>query len=386
MKTTEVLNKFLKGKNLRPNSIRNYTYSMNYLAKFSPDFPSKSGEINEWLHWLTSQHLNDTSIFNCYTLVKSVANYMSRHYDLPNPFKNDKGTNIVDRPGVARKHHRIYKSETLATIINACETDDERTLLLTFIDSSCRTSDLADLKGKMIEDNSFTVPGKEGESTYRLDPKLCLILKAMAGDPDSYVFKASRFSPAGRHPGLHTSGNALSMRIRRICIRAGITGNKIGAHTLRHSSGSLIARKTGSPLAVKALLQHADIKTSMVYIHEVEEEIARDTSPLKLLGEDIFKSDNPNFKQTAMLTAGTSTEIIPLETTPPDPTDSLLQSSYPIVPEGTHIRAALNYEDILLIRRAFIALSQYGQVIPDGSASRTLFRRMIRKVHDTKSP
>jgi integrase len=369
MKTLEVLDKYLSGKNLAKNSIMAYRQYFRTLNEFTPEFPTQSGIINEWIHWLsTNKHLADTSIKHYYTAVQAIARYMTKNYDLVNPFLK------CDPPTVLHKQRRIFTPAQIAIAITACKTDEHRALMLGLIDSTCRIEDLAGLYGRDINTNSFkTTHGKEGGHTYRLDPHLCTIFKQLAGDDNSPVFKSKT------DPSQPATAGALGKRINRILLKAGFTGAKLGPHTFRHSSGSLIAKATKSALSVKAILGHSDIATSMGYIHEIETELAQETSPLKLVAEQIFKDNpnNPNIRQTAMLTAGQSTEIV--ATNPPNPTDTLLQTSYAIVPEGTHIRPLLKYEDIQLIRRAFIALSQYGEILTDGSATRDLYHRLTRK-------
>ena len=374
MKTLEALDKYLSGKNLAPSSIQVYHFYFKDLETFTPDFPSSSGQVNEWTHWLkNTKHYKDTTIFVAYKSVQAVARYMNKHYDLLNPFLK------CDPPTVLHQERRIFSPQQIALAINACKLDHERALLLALIDSACRIQDLSGLYGRDIDTNCFHArKGKTGGHTYRLDPHLCTIFKQLAGDDNLPVFKQI-------HNGLTldtpASVGALKKRIHRLLLRAGFTGAKLGAHTFRHSSGSLIAKATKSALSVKAILGHSNIKTSMGYIHDVETELAQETSPLKLVAEQIFKDNpnNPNIQQTAMLTAGQSTAIISTESTPPNPTDTLLQGSYATVPDGTHVRTLLKDHDIRLIRRAFIALSQYGEILTDGSATRELYRRMLRK-------
>jgi integrase/recombinase XerC len=379
MKTLEVLDKVLKGKSLRKNTIIAYNYTFNLLNQFTPEFPITPGQINEFLSWLsTNSKLNDSTRQLCYGNIKSAANYMRSFYDdnFPLPFK--KGM----KPRLAKKQHRIFSSAQLASIINACKTNDERALILGLIRSAARSSDFANLQGKMIGDNSFTVPGKEGTSTYALTPQLCTIFKKMAGSPDGYVFKGDKNAHTNSQNQPMTA-NAISLRVRRILIRAGITGDKLGAHTLRHSSASLVARKTGSALAVKALLQHAKIETSMVYIHDVEEELSRAIDPLKLISEELFANGSDvNIKQANLLTDGNpSNAIVPVEPTTTNTVDELIASSYPI-PPGTfkEIRPRLTREDVLAMRRAFICVSQFGEVPSDASHLNNLYRTLLRRV------
>lgn len=54
-------------------------------------------------------------------------------------------------------------------------------------------------------------------------------------------------------------------QLLKICERAGI--RRIGWHTLRHTFASHLAEKGISPIAIKELLGHSDIKTTMRYAH-----------------------------------------------------------------------------------------------------------------------
>ena len=54
-------------------------------------------------------------------------------------------------------------------------------------------------------------------------------------------------------------------KLLKICARAGI--RRIGWHTLRHTFASHLAEKGISPITIKDLLGHSDIKTTMRYAH-----------------------------------------------------------------------------------------------------------------------
>jgi integrase len=149
----------------------------------------------------------------------------------------------------------------------------EYALIMTLVDSGCRIGGLSILKGGDVGDSWLNVTEKTGERRDRLDAKLCDVLRRMAGVDYNLVF------------GL--SDKALSMRFFTICRRAGLKGEKICPHTLRHSSAYLVAADTKNVMAVKAFLQHDNIKTSMIYVHDVEEEILKGISPLKLVADRI---------------------------------------------------------------------------------------------------
>jgi hypothetical protein len=135
-------------------------------------------------------------------------------------------------------------------------------------------------------------------------------------------------------------------------------------------------------MAVKAILQHDDISTSMIYIHDVEDELQKGISPLALVAERV--SDNMKVKQLPM---GKSDEIegeiegeIVEVSDAGDVVDDLVLEMFPEVSGGVKIRPLLNAEDLELIRRGFLAMYDSGKYDADIGKARELMKRMTRKV------
>jgi integrase len=377
MKTLDVMGKYLSQHVLRPNTIQKYRDIFNYLNEFSPEFPTSSGIINEWIVWLrNTKKLADITTHRHYTMMRSVANYMNYQYDIPNAFLKSK------RPTFTKKPRRYFTAQELARIISSCRTDIERAIVMTCIDSGCRIEDLSGLKASQISTHGFTTSTdkKTGSHTYRLDPHMCNALKALAGSENGYVFCSNTFG-GKLIPDKPASPNALAGRVRNILIRAGFKGSKLGAHTFRHSVGSLIAKSTKSALAVKGILGHADINTSMIYIHDAEQEAAQEISPLQLISDQVFtnESNNPNVIQSHLISDGKSTALIPTLPSESNPTDILREQSYPIPPKDTIIRARFTFDDLMLIRRLIFCMYNTDHVPDDEAYTNKLWHRMLRR-------
>jgi hypothetical protein len=238
-----------------------------------------------------------------------------------------------------------------------------------------------------LDDTGFNAPeSKGGQVHYRLDPFIITALQNHANmnniTPEQYIFTYHKFGKGGTasHHGDMMKPNSMTTWVRRILKQAGFTGAKLGAHTIRHSVASLIAKETGSPLAVKGILQHANITTSMLYIHEVEEAKAQETSPLKLVAKSITQSGkhSDNIKQSLMLTDG-NTAIVPINEQRSS-IDEIITSAFEEVPENlSTTRPRLSKQNFELIRRALICLCQYGEILSDGTEARSLWTRMTRK-------
>jgi len=281
---------------------------------------------------------------------------MEVNYEMKNACKG------LGAPKVQKRKRRYFKAEEIVRILQACKSDYDVALIMTLVDSGCRVGGLTNLKGSDVGDGWLNVKEKTGQRRYRLDIRICEALRRLAGSDDGLVF------------GL--SSNALSMRVIRICKRAGLKGEKLGPHTLRHSSASLVAEETKNVMAVKAFLQHDNIQTSMIYVHDVEEEILKGISPLKLVADRINDSEIFTQKQLPMKGSEDGGEIVVVD----DGVDALLVEMFPEIGEGVVIRPLLKTEDLILIRKSFMEMAGRERYSGDAGRARELLKRMLRRV------
>lgn len=355
MKTLDVLKEVLAGKRMSDSSRRNYKAVFDSLNKFSEEFPAKPIEVNKWMVGL--EKYSDQTVRLWFTILRNASEYMEANYAMPNPCKG------VDVPKVKKRQRRYFKAEEIVRILQACKGEKEYALIMTLVDSGCRIGGLARLKGGDIGDCCLNVNEKTGQRRYRLDARLCGVLKRLAGGNDNLVF------------GL--SDKALSMRVIRICKRAGLTGEKLGPHTIRHTSASLVAAETKNVMAVKALLQHDNIQTSMVYIHDVEEEIQKGISPLQLVADRITDGELLKQKQLPEVTVLDGRDD---EEENGDGVDDLLVEMFPEIGDGVEIRPLLKTADLMLIRKGFMEMTIRGRYSADVGKARELMKRMLRRV------
>lgn len=351
MRTMEVFERVLRGRRLSKRSRENYKLVFESLAKFSEEWPESVGVAQEWIGSLV---FADSTVMLWFSLARSAGRYMQKVWKLENPFES------VEKPSVLKKKRRYLKAEEVLRVVQACGSEYEGLLVMTLIDSSCRVGELAGLRGEDIGDNYFVVRGKTGERRYRLDSRLCEKVRGLSED-GKLVFG-----------GVSSSG--LSMRVMRIMRRAGLKGEKLGPHTLRHSSASLIAKETGSVLAVKAILQHDSIDSSMVYIHDVEEEVQKRISPLALVakyGGETRQLSLPGPGETSA-DAEVVNEAVAI--------DDLVEEQFAVIEDGVNVRPLLKTEDLRLIREAFISYVRSGTAGRSEFRCRELLKRLLRRV------
>jgi integrase len=356
VKTVEVLNRVLAGKRMGESSRASYEAVFRSVAKMYDEFPSRSAEVNEWLVSLAGY--SDQTVRLWFSILKNACKYMEANFEMINPCK------AVDAPRVKKRKRRYFGADEIVWIIRACRGEVEQALILTLVDSGCRVGGLSKLKGRDVGEGWFDVKEKTGDRRYRLDVRLCRLLKGIAGGDDNLVFG--------------TSGSALSMRVIRICRRAGLKGEKLGPHTLRHSSASLVAEKTKNVMAVKALLQHDSIQTSMLYIHDVEEALLKgESSPLKLVADKVKESGLYQPKQLTMKAGSGGGDVEAVED---DGFDEVVGDMFPVIKEGVKVHSKLKYEDLMLIREGFMELARRDRYGSEVGRARLLFKRMLRKV------
>jgi len=349
VKTLEVLDKVLKGRRLSKRSQSNYRLVFRSLSEYTEDWPVSVGVAQEWLTSLDG--FADRTVELWYSIARSAGRYMDKVWKVDNPFEQ------VERPSVRKKKRRYLTADEMARVIRACKNPGEALLVMVLVDSTCRIGELAGLRVADIGDDGFLVKGKTGERRYRCDGKLCRVMKEATMD-GGFIFGG-------------VSGSGLSMKVMRIMRRAGLTGEKLGAHTLRHSSASLVAKETGSVLAVKAILQHDSVGSSMVYIHDVEEEVQKRVSPLELVGRNM--ASGSGVKQLTMGETGGAGEESEAEVNRWD-------GELPEIGDEVAVRPLLKADDLRVIREAFRNYIMVDSVGGGQVRCRELFVRMLRRV------
>jgi integrase len=87
-----------------------------------------------------------------------------------------------------------------------------------------------------------------------------LLLAHLAGRSEGWAF----LSP--RYPGRHISAAALTQAFARARTRAGVK-KEVKLYAARHTFGTDMMESLGNPAAVMKLMGHADLKTTMRYMH-----------------------------------------------------------------------------------------------------------------------
>jgi hypothetical protein len=143
----------------------------------------------------------------------------------------------------------------------------------------------------------------------------------------------------------------------------------------------------GNVSLVDSLLGHKQgSAATKIYLHAYQESLAQSVSPLQLV-KDQFALNHPSpASQAALLIdsessdSNTTSLIITdnnqkvVDNTP----DPLIEMMFPTPSENTIIRPVLDYENLMLLKRALMCLTQFGQVVTDSKEAQAFYHRILR--------
>jgi integrase/recombinase XerD len=379
MKTSDVLNKYVSTHNLSFQTVRLLSsISKRLLIAFPDEYPTDAYSFNEFLINLTKTGLKPVSANLYCRWIKTINTFLKELIDYP-----DINSRIKRIKYIPEK--RIYWTpETLALLVVTANDDIERILVSVLIDSLCRIGELASLKYDDIEPENerFKSYGKTGQQYHRCDSRLCNAMKTMSSS-GQFVFPVSHrqdISNLSEAEIIYLRTGSLESKMRLLIKRAGLTGKKLSPHTIRHSSASMVAKITDNAFLTQSLLGHANPQTTQIYMHDVHDTIIQKVSPLQMVKDNISPQHST---QALLLPSGEPTNQTSNETIITNKVDEIIESSYPQITDSMKVRTQLNSDDLRLIRRAFICLSQFGQITTDSSDSRKLLKRFLRKEHSS---
>jgi site-specific recombinase XerD len=175
----------------------------------------------------------------------------------------------------ARKEEKdptvLFKNEYKALLFEAQDNSRDYAILLTFLKSGIRESELADLQ---IDDVDFvhdTLRVREGkgkkERTIPLMPELKRALRRYVGDRDRQDNVVDEETLFLARNGTSLNPSSIRKLVKKYYTKAGV--RKSGVHTLRHTFSAHNVNN-GMPIAdLQKVLGHKKKETTLKYIHVV---------------------------------------------------------------------------------------------------------------------
>ena len=264
--------------NLAPETKRNYLESVEGLAKYYKKPPDK----------LTKEMIEDYLLFLKNNKGLAQGSLGVRATGLR--FFYDK---VIEKP--MQINLRInYKKKKLPVVltqdevwklINAPENIKHRLFLMTTYSAGLRASEATRLKPENIDSKRMLikVTGKGGKERYSLLSKM--LLKELrryykTENPITWLFP-SAFKSKGIKPLSYQSAYNIYDKARK---KAGIKASS-GLHTLRHSFATHLLETGHDIRRIQVLLGHANLSTTLIYLHVSRRTLSRIPSPLDILEE-----------------------------------------------------------------------------------------------------
>lgn len=152
-------------------------------------------------------------------------------------------------------------------------------LVETLYATGLRVSELVALPVSVAlrDDRLFMVRGKGGRQ--RMVPLTDGAHQAMKAWLDARAASQSTAESAFLFPAASATGylprQAFARELKALAARAGIAPSKVSPHVIRHAFASHLLQNGADLRAVQQLLGHADISTTQIYTHVLEERLVR---------------------------------------------------------------------------------------------------------------
>lgn len=208
--------------------------------------------------------------------------------------RQDDPTSAIDSPKLGRPLPKILSLAEVETLIEtagqACDTSAEggapwrravrlHALLETLYASGLRVSELIALPRDVLaaDDRVLTIKGKGGRE--RLVPLNEAARKALS----THLSALREEEGLSRSPWLFPTGDGLQhitrqrfgQELKGLALAAGLDPARISPHVLRHAFASHLLERGADLRTVQQLLGHADISTTQIYTHVIEERLRR---------------------------------------------------------------------------------------------------------------
>lgn len=276
METQKAIDMFIANRRARGASkktIEFYHFTFKRFAQVSPLLPKTASILQTFIGAIPGTQETRHSYFRS---LRALYNYLERN-DLieTNPMR------LVDAPILKRKVMRTLEIEEITRIfraLNYCSLRD-RAFITLLLDTGVRSGEATSLTVWNVNHDHIFVDGKTGQRMVPVSPETSSLLFQLINSQsqDTYVFR-------GLH-GVVTRAYAYRI-VRRVLQAVGVTGHKLGPHTLRHTFGRHFLVNGGDISALQIILGHSNIETTRRYASLTDNEVAekhRQFSPLAKL-------------------------------------------------------------------------------------------------------
>jgi site-specific recombinase XerD len=262
-----------------PHTVRNYLSELRYFFMYYADVLPLACTEDMVIQYLL--YLNKTlkcSRDKCRLAAQSIA-FFFRHV-VRKPFV----VPTLIFPRKSKKLPPVMSQEEVKALIDTIENLKHRTVVMLLYSTGMRLSEVANLKIADIDSTQMrikVVQGKGAKDRYTiLSEQVLRELRAyyLIYRPKEYLFN-------GMKEGHPLSTRSIEKLVQMALVRLGLQNKYYSVHTLRHSSRTHLVDLGADLHTVKELLGHANLQTTVRYLHLSTERTRRLTNPYDALPE-----------------------------------------------------------------------------------------------------
>ena len=269
----ELFVKALQGRNFSPKTVRAYGDDLGQFTTWLEtvrvdwDNPRRLGktDIEAFLHHLSELNLTGVSRARKLAAIRKFFVFLKENGILPtNPAASVKDARREEKePGI------LYKEQYKALLYEASDDPRDYAIIMTFLQTGIRLSELATLKLEDIDFENRLLTVRQGKG--RKDRQIPLVDEEVKALRNYTRHRATELILDDDIVFLAKNGTSLNVSsvkaiVAKYVKKAGIR-KRVSVHTLRHTFGAHKADKHMNIATLQALMGHKRKETTLKYIH-----------------------------------------------------------------------------------------------------------------------
>lgn len=283
---TELM-RLMRLKNYSGKTIKSYTSCIRALFQFYNDRKPRelsANEIKSFLLNLIEEKNCSSGTINQY--INGIRFLYVKVYKVPFVIGE------IPRPRKETKLPDVFNDEEVLRLFNSVKNLKHRVMLMITYASGLRVSELVNLQIEDIDIRRRTIHIRSAKGHRdRCIPLAEMIIKPLHIYWQAYNLGVKGWLFPGSKSGDHLSVRSIQAVFERAIVATGIT-KPVSMHTLRHSYATHSAEHGYDIRHLQKVLGHKSIKTTEIYTHISNTEIAKVKSPLDFLLKDYILDDD----------------------------------------------------------------------------------------------
>jgi len=272
-RAVELFRIYCRSKGLAPRTLETYLFALDGLRTFlasngqAPALP-QTRDLRAYIAYMLDRGLSRGTVRVRMRSIRVFCNFLAREglVDV-SPFEG------VEIPRVPEAYPKVLSEAEITKLIKVCKGSSwldvrNRAILLTFLDTGIRLSELVQLDLADVNLGAFSLRirrGKGGKERHVFMGRT--LFRAMRRWLDARGYTSFQGALFVTRKGTRIDRRNVQRTIERIARRAGLNGTRVTPHLLRHTFATHYIKNGGDPFSLQRILGHSDIKTTMIYVN-----------------------------------------------------------------------------------------------------------------------